>query len=87
MECNGGGVTVITNDGERYEAQLDTDDYMVAEIKYFLDTVRGKIENTQNSAVSAATSVRLIEKIKDSAMSGGEKLEVKDRVGEWSAYL
>ena len=84
---NGSGVTVVTNNGDRYEAQLDGEDYMVAELRYFCDTVLGRIENTLNTASSAAASVKLIESIKESAMSGGAKIAVKRNVGEWSNYL
>ncbi|MBE6601965.1 MAG: Gfo/Idh/MocA family oxidoreductase [Ruminococcaceae bacterium] len=37
------------------------------EIAYFCDVVAGKVKNTKNPATSAATSVRLIERIRESA--------------------
>ena len=41
------------------------------EIRYFCDVVTGKTQNTKNSALSAATSLRLIEHIKQSADQKG----------------
>ena len=69
---DGEKVTVYPKDGsEIFSPELQGHDGYTAEISYFCDVVAGKIENTKNPAISAAKSIRLIEKLKESAENKG----------------
>lgn len=69
--CAGGKVTVYPKDGEKLEPQLSGYDGYTGEIAYFCDVILGKIENTRNPASSAAQTLRLIDRMKESADQNG----------------
>ena len=71
----GAELTVYPKDGTKpYTVELaDVSGYQ-GEIDYFCDVVEGKIKNEKNPATSAATTVRLIERMRESANEGGKIL-------------
>ena len=71
-------VTVYPDEGEPFQPQLAGDERMVAELGYFVRTVRGDAENTVNPPESAARSIRLAEAAKESAADGGRPVSVKE---------
>ena len=72
---DGRTVTVYPKDGKApYEAELKNESGHFGEISYFCDVIEGKLENTKNTAQSAALTVKMIEKLKESIMLGGEYL-------------
>ncbi len=71
---DGHTVTVYPNDGEVFEAELaNHNHYIMEEIRAFVnDLLTGNLENKVNSPESARESVRIIEKLRDSAAMNGE---------------
>ena len=68
VALEGGKVTVYPNDDrDVFTPELTGWDGYTDEIDFFCDVVSGKIENTRNSAYSAAKTIRLIEALKQSA--------------------
>ena len=67
-------VTVYPDEGEPYEAELmNHNHYIMEEIRAFInDLLVDKIENEINSPASARESVRVIEKLRESASLNGE---------------
>ena len=72
ISFDGTVLTVYPKDGTGAQTvELEKRSGYYGEIRYFCDVVTGKTENTKNSALSAATSLRLIEHIKQSADQKG----------------
>lgn len=71
---DGKSVKVVPNGKEGYIADIGEKDYMVEEIRFFLDLVKDGTINTYNPADSAAESVRLVETLRRSASSSGERI-------------
>ena len=59
-----------------YEVPLQGMNGYYEEIAYFCDVVEGRIKNTKNPPSSAANSIRLIEKMRQSAAASGEIIRV-----------
>ena len=73
-----GKVTVYSNDDTApYSPELGNWSGYTNEIDYFCDVVNGQIKNERNPASSAAKTIRLIEKMKQSADGGGEKIDLR----------
>ena len=72
LSFDGSVLTVYPKDGTPAQTvELEKISGYYGEIRYFCDVVSSKTENTRNSPASAATSVRLIEHIKQSADQKG----------------
>lgn len=65
------GVTVYPRGGEAYKPQLDAKSFYEAEIEFFADMVKSGAANVINPPSSAATTVKLIDTLRESARSGG----------------
>ena len=71
----GGVLTVYPKDGsENKVIPLEKISGYQGELDYFCDVVTGRIKNEKNPATSAATTIRLIERMRQSANNGGETL-------------
>ncbi|MBQ8311299.1 MAG: Gfo/Idh/MocA family oxidoreductase [Clostridia bacterium] len=69
-----GAVTVYPDGGDAYVAALPQDDYVRAEIDYFVNVLLSDAPNTINPPESARDTVHIIEHMKQSAACGGEKI-------------
>ena len=68
-------VTVYPKDGsEAYIPPISGYDGYTGEIAYFCDIIEGKVKNEKNPASSAATTIRLIDVLRQSADRNGEKI-------------
>ena len=73
-----GGLVVYPKNGEStYTVDLPNVSGYQGEIDYFCDVVEGRIKNEKNPATSAATTIRLIERMRESANEGGKFLTFK----------
>ena len=68
--CDDGAVTVTELGAEPYKVELAETDPTAEEIRYFIDGIISGEKNTKNSPEDSAESVRLIEKIRQSAKEG-----------------
>lgn len=75
---DGHSVTVYPNEGEVFEAELvNHNHYIMEEIRAFInDLLCGNFDNEVNSPESARESVRVIEKLRESAALGGEIIKL-----------
>lgn len=73
-----GKVTVFPDEGEPYSPTLEAKDRIAEEISYFADVILNGKENTVNSALSAAESIKLSELIAESADKNGEIIRRKN---------
>ena len=72
-------VKVVPVDGEPYSPELPTLDYTAEEISCFADWVRdAESDNLKCPPESSAASVRLVERLRESAERGGERLDWLD---------
>ena len=73
------GKNVLTvypkNEEEPYIVPLRKISGYLGELEYFCRVINGEIANTKNPAISAATTIRLIEHMRKSADNGGERIE------------
>ena len=71
-------VTVYPDEGEVFEAELDNNNhYIMEEIRSFInDLIAGKIDSEVNPPESARDSVKIIEKLRESAALGGEIIKL-----------
>ena len=71
-------VTVYPDEGEVFEAELDNNNhYSMEEIRSFInDLIAGKIDSEVNPPESARDSVKIIEKLRESAALGGEIIKL-----------
>ncbi len=68
-------LTVYPKNGDApYKVELANVSGYQAEIDYFCDVVAGKIKNEKNPAASAATTIQLIERMRESINEGGKIL-------------
>lgn len=67
---------VFPNDGEPYDLECPEPNYMAEQARFFARVVLGEIENTTNPPESAMQSVALVEKLKESVVSGGAVIEI-----------
>ena len=73
----GGEVTVYPKDNSApYKVELERIGGQEGEISYFCDIIRKERENTKNTPESAANTIRLIEKIRESADSSGKLIKL-----------
>ncbi|MBS5570677.1 MAG: Gfo/Idh/MocA family oxidoreductase [Clostridiales bacterium] len=72
-----GGVMVYPRSGEPYRAELNGPDGYTGEIEFFVDTIASQEKNIKNPPESAATTIRLIETLRESALAGGERIPFK----------
>ncbi len=69
-------VKLQKNGDEPVSAHLPQKDRIAEEIRYFVELVRDpSLENTINSAESAAQSIRLVQSLADSAATGGKEIQ------------
>ncbi len=71
-----GEITVFPNEGEPFKLDFEKKNHMAEETAFFARTILGELENTRNTPADAAGSVRLVEKLMESAENGGGKVEV-----------
>lgn len=69
-----GKLTVYPRESEAFTPELSNVDGYTAEISYFIDVLNGETENMKNRPESAALSVKVVEKLYESAAKGGEKV-------------
>lgn len=70
--CDNGVITVYPENGEVFKPEIKTVDYMAEEIRFFAGTILDEsIKNEKNPPNSAAASVKLVEKLRESADAGG----------------
>ena len=62
------------NGGKPYDVELSGVNGYQGEIDYFCDVIQGKIKNEKNPATSAAATVRLVERMRESVNQGGKIL-------------
>ena len=62
------------NSAAPYDVELAAVSGYQGEIDYFCDVIEGKIKNDKNPASSAATTIRLIERMRESVNEGGKIL-------------
>ncbi len=67
-------VLVYPNEGEMYELPPEPDNYMANQSRYFAEVLMGERENDKNRPESAAKTIALIERLKESAAQGGAVL-------------
>ena len=67
-------VRVYPNEGEPYDLDYESNDYMAEESRFFAKVVAGEVENEKNPPESAMKTVELIEKLKESAALEGAVL-------------
>ena len=70
------GVKVYPDEGEPFLPQLEKVNIYGEEIRYFADTVLNGTENDRNPPESARATVKLIEKLRESADKNGEIVNV-----------
>ena len=58
-----------------YDVPLENISGHYGELAYFCDVINGNIKNTKNPAISAATTIRLVEYMRKSADNGGERIK------------
>lgn len=68
------GITVYPRGGSAYKTDVEGNDFYEAEIRYFVQLLKNGCENTENPPESAAATIKLIETLRKSARSGGEKI-------------
>ena len=68
---------VYPRSGEPYRAELNGPDGYTGEIEFFVDSIASKEKNIKNPPESAATTIRLIETLRESALAGGERIPFK----------
>ena len=74
VKSEGGVLKVFPAEGEPFVPDLENADMYAEEIRYFVDTILNDLPNTVNPPESAAQSVKVIEALRESAASGGEKI-------------
>lgn len=68
-------VTVYPKNGEEsYVVPMEKISGQEGELRYFCEVIKGNIKNLRNPATSAATTIRLVERMRESANKGGEAL-------------
>ena len=68
-------LTVYPKNGEEsYCVPLEKISGQEGELRYFCEVIKGNIKNVRNPAISAATTIRLVERMRESANNGGEVL-------------
>ena len=73
----GSGVKVLTDAGESIVPEIPASNYMAAEIEYIANLILNPTaENKKNPPESAAESVRLIEKLRESALADSKRVSV-----------
>ncbi len=75
VTLKGDEITVCPrNGGEKYVADVTPNNFYEEEIRFFIDMIVNGVENTENPPESAATTIKLIETLRESARKGGEKV-------------
>jgi signal peptidase I len=73
------GVTVYPRGGKAFKPELSSQSFYEAEIEFFVDTVSSGTVNEVNPPSSAATTVKLIDTLRESARSGGDIIPFEPR--------
>lgn len=74
VTLKGNEVVVCPRGGEKYVADIKGNNFYEEEIRFFVDMLVNGTENTENPPESAATTVKLIETLRESARKDGEKV-------------
>lgn len=64
-------VRVYPSEGEAYDLAYEANDHMAEESLFFAKVVQGELKNEKNPPESAMQTIKLIEKLKESAAQGG----------------
>lgn len=78
VELADGTITVYPRDDEAYEPEVEAIDMYGAEIEFFAKMLETDCENATNPPESAAKTIRLIEKLGESALENGMVLPFED---------
>ena len=76
VTCDGKEVTVTPDHGEAFKPQLPQTNHMAEEIRYFASIILQSKENEKNPPESACATVRLIERLRESAAQDGEIIKL-----------
>lgn len=74
VTLQGNDIVVCLRGGEKYVADVESNDFYEEEIRFFVNLIENGDENTANPPESAAITMKLIETLRDSARKGGEKV-------------
>lgn len=69
-------IFIYPEEGEPFQLEFDKKDNKAEESLFFAKTIQGELENKKNLPADAANSVRLVEKLVESAENGGRQVEV-----------
>ena len=71
--CDSDGVKVMPDKGEAFKPELPSTNHMAEEIRFFTSTILDETKiNEKNPPESACMTVKLVEKLRDSAEKNGE---------------
>ena len=70
------GITVYPDNGAPFTPELPQTDHMAEEIRFFASTILGETVNKKNTPESACATVKLIEKLRESADANGAIVEL-----------
>ena len=77
ITMDGGKIIVYPNEGDTYSPALPATNYMAEEVRFFAHSIMDEnIKNTKNPPESARETVRLIEKLRESAACGGKIIKL-----------
>lgn len=74
VDCAGGKLTVYPRGAEAYCPEMPVDDCYFNEIKFFVESIESNGENLANPPESAATTIKLVNKLIESSNKNGEYL-------------
>ena len=66
---------VYPEEGEPFEPKLPCIDHIAEEIRMFAHSIIGQVPNESNPPESARETVKVIERMRESALRGGEIVE------------
>lgn len=73
--CENREIYVYPNEGEAFKLEYQAANHMAEESLFFARTILGELENEKNAPADAAGSVKLVEKLMESAENGGKQVK------------
>lgn len=77
VKLTGGELTVTENGKEETRVEIESREYIIGEIAYWVDILLGKIENTKNPPEGSAKTIALLHKLLESAFEN-KKILLED---------